>query len=580
MFKKLIPYIAKHWKYFAGAVLLLFISNQLSVFVPLISKEIIDKCIIGGQLELMPKLVLLSVGLTAISAGIGAVRRYISALFSQKIVYDLRVDSFKAVQRQSYTFFSRVPIGQLISRITSDTDVVSRFLTWPLTNLLNAYILAVLAFSAMLSLNVKLTLMVIPFFLVVIVLFYRYSLLIRPLFMKIRNQYGALTSVVNNSLVGIITIKALGVEDHSIKDFSTENKQYFELNIKAAKIRATYIPAISFVVGVATVSIIYFGGLGVMNREFTIGSLMAFISYLTMLVWPLRFIGMFITAFQRAMTAAKRVFDLIEAVPEVTEKPGAIPMPLIKGHIVFENVYFGFDRSKPILKNINLEIRPGEKVAIVGPTGSGKSLLVMMIPRFFDPTGGRVLIDGIDVKDVRLKSLRKQIAIVPQEPYIFAGTIRENIAFGKPNASMKEIVHAAKVARIHDFIEKLPKKYETLVGERGITLSGGQKQRIAIARVILVNPRVLILDDPTSNLDAETEKEFIEMLKDVIRDKTTIIITTRPALLKLADRIVVLSNGEIVEEGTHEELIKKKGLYYKLYEDMVKSLELAEARVG
>ncbi len=579
IFRKLIPYIARQWRYFFGAVLLLFISNQLSIFIPLVSKDIIDKCIIGGQLELMPSLILLSVGLTAASAGISSVRRYISTLFSQKIVYDLRVDSFKAIQRQSYTFFSKVPTGQLISRITSDTDVVSRFLTWPLTNLLNACILAVLAFTAMLSLNSSLTIMVLPFFLIIIVLFYKYSTLIRPLFMQIRNQYGMLTSAVNNPLVGIITIKALGVEDHSISNFSRENRRYLELNIRAAKIRATYIPAISFIIGVATVSIIYYGGQSVLNGGFTIGSLMAFISYLTMLAWPLRFIGMFITSFQRAMTAAKRVFDLIEAIPEVVEKPNAKPMPPIRGHIVFENVSFGFEKDRPILRNINLEIKPGEKVAIVGPTGSGKSLLVMMIPRFFDPTDGRILIDGIDIRDVKLKSLRKQIAIVPQEPYIFAGTLRENIALGRPNASRKEIVHAARVARIHDFIENLPKRYETLVGERGITLSGGQKQRIAIARAILVNPRIIVLDDPTSNLDAKTEKEFVEMLRDVIRDKTAIIITSRPALLKLADKIVVLSNGEIVEEGTHEELIEKKGLYYRLYMEMIKSLETAEIRV-
>jgi len=470
-----------------------------------------------------------------------------------------------------------MPIGQLISRITSDTDVISMFLSRPLSNALNALILGVLAFSAMISINLKLTLMIMPFFIAIIIVYYRYSSLIRPLFLKIRNQYGNLTSVVNNALVGVITIKALGVEEHSVKDFEKENKKYLDLTMKAAKIRAIYIPIVSLIVGAATVTILYFGGIGAIAGEFTIGSLLAFISYLTMLVWPFRFIGMFITAFQRSMTAAKRVFDLIEAVPEVEEKPNAIPMPPIKGHIVFENVSFGFSKDRLILKNINLEIKPGEKIAIIGPTGSGKTLLVMMIPRFFDPIEGRILIDGIDIRDVKIRSLRKQIAIVPQEPYIFAGSIRDNIAFGKPKASLDEIIRAAKIARIHDFVEKLPQKYDTLVGERGITLSGGQKQRIAIARVILVDPKILILDDPTSNLDAETEKEFIEMLKEVIKDKTTIIITSRPALLKLADRIIVLKDGTIVEEGSHEELVAKKGLYYKLYEEMVKAVE-AEVR--
>jgi len=329
---------------------------------------------------------------------------------------------------------------------------------------------------------------------------------------------------------------------------------------------------LTLIVSLISVFVYWYGGLKVMQtplnysgKTFELGDLVAFTVYLGMLVWPIVRLGFITVMSQYAIIAAERFFEIIDMEPEVKEKPNAIKLKKVEGYIKFENVVFGYDSSKPILKNLNLEIKPGERVAIVGPTGSGKSTLIKLIPRFYDPIKGRILVDGIDLRDIKIRSLRKHIGLVHQDIFLFPGTIKDNIAYGKPNASMDEIIAAAKAAGIHDFIISLPKGYNTIIGERGIRLSGGQKQRVAIARALLINPKIIILDDSTSYLDAETERVIGDALKKLFKDRTVIIITQRPSTVRLADRIVVLSDGRVVEEGTHEELLKKRGLYAKLY---------------
>jgi len=551
----------------------MLISNQLATLIPLLMKRVIDEAIANKEFNL---LIILSIAILLLTIGTGVLSgsgRYLGAIFAQRVVYEIRLRAFRSILSKSFAFFDKMPTGQIVARVSSDVDRVAEFLTRPLMGFTNALLLSVLAVIAMLSINLELTVVTLLVLLPIALNFYFYGKRVGPLYLSLRQQYGVLASVINNNLMGIRTVKYLAVEEHEVEKFRKENNKWLNLALKLFKVQALHRPMSTLIIGLGVVIIITIGFLNIVEGRLTVGGLWAFISYMFMLLWPMRIAGFFITAFQRAMSACHRVFTVIEAKEDVEEEGGLIELKNVKGEIVFENVWFSYDGKHYVLKDINLRIRPGEKVAIVGPTGSGKSTLIRLIPRFYEVNKGRILIDGCDIRKIKLESLRRNIAIVPQEPFIFATTVKENIAVSKPDASMDEIVKAAKLARIHDFIESLPKGYNTLVGEYGVTLSGGQKQRIEIARAFLVDPPILILDDPTSNLDAETEREIVKDLRELMKGRTTIIVSQRLPLVLEADRIIVLDEGRIVEEGTHEELVRRKGAYWKLFKDQIEAYE-------
>ena len=561
------------------AIIFMILATLADVITPYVARFIINGLIKAkqtGRVEIfLENLWLYSLLILTISgfggfAGFG--RRYYTQYVSQLTIFNIRNDLYRKLHELSYGFFEKIDTGQIISRATSDIDRVRRFLGFGLTGLLSSILTFSSVFMILFSLNVELTLFSLSITPIIFIVTYLYAKKSRPLVMESRQLVGEIASNSREGILGIRVIKAYNLENFSYNNFLKINLKRYNIELNVAKLRAYTWPLLTLIVSLISVFVYWYGGLKVMQtplnysgKTFELGDLVAFTVYLGMLVWPIVRLGFITVMSQYAIIAAERFFEIIDMEPEVKEKPNAIKLKKVEGYIKFENVVFGYDSSKPILKNLNLEIKPGERVAIVGPTGSGKSTLIKLIPRFYDPIKGRILVDGIDLRDIKIRSLRKHIGLVHQDIFLFPGTIKDNIAYGKPNASMDEIIAAAKAAGIHDFIISLPKGYNTIIGERGIRLSGGQKQRIAIARALLINPKIIILDDSTSYLDAETERVIGDALKKLFKDRTVIIITQRPSTVRLADRIVVLSDGRVVEEGTHEELLKKRGLYAKLY---------------
>ena len=566
---RVLKYVIRHKKKLLIVLGVSLINTLFVMVTPLLAKYAVDSLLKLDYNEVLLCAILILL-FSVLQGVINSVRMYYTEYLTQSVTFDIRNDIYKHLHELSFSFFDKMSTGQIIARATGDVEVLRALVRYISRNFIQSIITLFFAIAMLLKISPELTLISSFSLCSILIIAVIYGIKIRPLVEIRRSAYGMLNASLQETIAGIKLIKAFASTPHIILDFFNFNKKYFDVSIKIAKIRNLLWPSVFFIVGLNTVIIYWYGGMKVIQGQISLGSLVAFTIYLGMLVWPLFSFGFFITIYQRAKVAARRVFEIIDWESEIKEKPNAITLERVKGHIKLENVWFSYDNRNWVLRGINLEIKPKEKVAIVGPPGSGKSSLIRLIPRFYDPQRGRILIDGIDIRDVKIESLRRNIGIVHQDIFIFPDTIRNNIAYGKPNASQEEIEKVAKIARIHDFIMSLPAKYNTLIGERGITLSGGQRQRIAIARALLLNPPIIIFDDSTSQVDLKTEYEIYEALKELIRDKTCIIITQRPLFISLADRIIVMKDGKIVEEGTHEELMKKNGLYAKLYREYLK----------
>jgi len=527
---------------------------------------------VSGSDPVKGPLLIFSVSLVFIALVTGIfnfIQRYTTTIVGQSATFNMRDDMYNSLLEQSFSFYDRQRTGQLMARATGDINMLGRFYQMGVRMLVSSVLLLVLVLYSLLSINPTLTLIsvtVIPF---VFLATREYSKRIGPLWAAVREQNGIITSVLQENLAGVRVVRGFSREEHEEEKFSAELQGFFDMNITMARIRAFFMPLATFISSIGFVLIIWYGGGQVITGALTVGSLVAFYFYLARLMRPVRMIGFMTSMIVRALAAGNRVFDIIDAEVEVHDKEDAVGVPEIEGRLTFQDVWFSYDGTNMVLKDIDLDVQPGQTIAILGATGSGKSSIINLIPRFYDVSEGSIKLDGTDLRDLKIKSLRGTIGIVRQEPFIFSTTLRENIAYGVQNASLNDIREAAKRAKIDDFIHGLPDGYDTKVGERGVTLSGGQKQRVAIARALLKNPKILIMDDSTSSVDTQTEYEIQQALDELLEDRTTFIITQRLSSIKKADYIIVLDDGEISEEGTHDTLIANDGIYSKLYDTQI-----------
>jgi len=502
---------------------------------------------------------------------------YLGEWISQRVAFDLRNLIYDRLQRLSYAYHDRQQTGQLMSRATQDVEAVRWYINMGVLRFAYIVLVLVVALALMLVSNWKLALVSWAFLPLIAWRSIVMTARLRPMWMRVQDGLGRMTIVLQESLSGMRVVKAFAGEGEESRKFATEVDAIFQDSYAASREQAINAPIMTGLSMLAMVATIWFGGREVADGNLKVGELSAFLLYLTLLQMPVRMLGWILMTFARAHIGGQRIYEILDAESAVKEKAKAIELARPHGHVRFENVAFSYDAVSPVLQGIDIDARPGQVIALLGPTGSGKSTIVNLLPRFYDVTGGRITIDGIDIRDLTLASLRRAIGIVQQDVFLFSASIRDNIAYGAVEASQAQIEAAARAAHIHDYIMSLPDGYDTWVGERGITLSGGQKQRVAIARTLLMNPRILILDDSTSSVDTETEYLIQQTLAQLMKGRTTFVIAQRLRTIKMADQILVLRGGRILERGRHRDLLRQGGFYRQIYDLELRDQEEALA---
>lgn len=545
----------------------------LGMASPWLQKLVIDQGIIAGQYHLILHLTLLLVGFAAAKGLTNYFVSYLQELIGLKVTVDLRCELYQHLQKLSHSFYDKTQTGELMSRLVSDVEVTRAFLAVALNRLVVIITTITMIFITIWRLDWRLTLLSLvlsPFLLLVALRVHRK---LKPVWLSIHKQMASLTTVVQENITGVRVVKSFARENYEVAKFDHENKGALEKHLELARIWARSFPLMDFLMEASVAIFVWFGAREVIWGRLSLGSFVAFNAYLWALITPLRQLGWVVNMFGQATTAGQRLFEILDTKVEIKDSPEARAAK-IKGKVEFRNVSFAF-AGQPVLRNIDLTVPAGSTVGIIGATGAGKSALVNLLARFYEPQEGEILIDDCNIRDFKLESLRSQIAFVPQETFLFSASIRENIAYGRPDASLEDVRRVAEIAQATEFITEFPDGYGTKVGERGVGLSGGQKQRIALARALLLDSPILILDDATSSVDMETELEIQQALRKVIGARTTFIIAQRLSAVKDADQIIVLDQGRITERGTHEELLAKGGYYAKLYNLQFRQAALA-----
>jgi len=569
--KKLFMYMKPQNRFFYLSIALLILNIVLGMVNPYLQRLLVDKVLLKKDTALLIKLVGLMISLSLITSLFNYLFTLLVEFSSQKTVSSIRHELYRHLQELSFSFYDKARTGELMSRLTGDLEGIRVFIPGGFLQFINSIVTFLIALIILFTINYKLTLLSLclsPFLVYISSIFNKK---LRSAFKDIRQEYAVLNTTIQENITGIKVVKAFVQELSEINRFKSVNKENMAKNIKVGYISGKYAPVMWFIGDISFVILIWFGGFLVQQHEMSLGELVQFNGYLWAMIWPLRALPNILNMFEQANTSGERIFDLLNQKPQIKNPENPVTIDKIYGNIVFENVSMKYD-GEYVLKNINLSVEKGKKIAIMGATGAGKTSLVNLIGRYYDATEGKIKIDGIDIKQIDLYKLRSSIGIVMQETFLFSDTIKNNIAFGKPDATMDEIIEAAKAAEAHDFILEMPNGYNTIVGERGVGLSGGQKQRISLARAILKEPSILILDDATSSVDMETESLIQENIKNIAYGKTTFIIAHRISSVKDADEIIVLDNGYIVERGTHKELLKRKGIYYHNFREQYRTM--------
>ena len=591
---RLLRYAYRYRLFSSLAYLCLLTTTALNLTQPIIIKQVIDRGI--GQrdapflLRAAGLLVLVNVTSSLFSFGMSFLNEYVS----QRVAYDLRNGLYDHLQRLSFAYHDRAKTGELMSRVTSDVDSARIFTGQGVLETINTVVLYVTILAVMFSMHWRLALLslvTLPFLAYTAV---QYGTKVRPMYSLVQRQWAHLTAVLQENITGVRVVKAFARESFEIDKFATENQLFLERNVSATRLQALVYPLMLFISSLGTIAILWYGGREVIAQHLTIGTLLAFNSYLARLSQPTRMLGFIIGWVSRATASGERLFEILDAKSAVAERTGAISAPPLRGQVVFEHVWFRYaatrsglpraaggqpvdqpahDAGEYVLRDIDLVAEPDQVVALIGHTGAGKTSVVSLIPRFYDVTGGRVLVDGHDVRDLQIKSLRSQIGLVMQESLLFSATVAENIAYGRPDAALAQIERAARAAQSYEFIQELGDGFNTRVGERGATLSGGQRQRLAIARALLVDPRILVLDDATASVDMRTEFLIQQALQTLMKGRTTFVIAQRLSTIKTADQILVMEHGQIVQRGRHDQLLAEGGTYGQIYDLQLRDQE-------
>ena len=569
---KLLRYLKPYWKEALSAIVLLVFVVLMDLAIPRLVQQIIDKGITPGDLGEVKRTALLMLGISFLNTLFAIGNNVASVNASEAAARDLREDLFKKIQEFSYSNLDQLKIGNLIVRLTSDITILQQTFRMSMRIGIRAPLLILGSFFLMYSTNAALTLNVIPLMLLTGVVVVFFIVKLGPLFLTVQKKLDSLNTVLQENVAGVRVVKAFVRRVHEEQRFEGVNEDYARMNIVIQLFYSAFAPILTLIVNAAMVAVVWAGGLQVIGGTLTIGQIVAFVDYLNTAMAPLLVMVMLGNALAAGIASADRVTEIFDTQPEIVDSAQALlAEPSIRGRVEFQHVGFYYDGAvdERVLEDINLVAEAGQTVAILGATGSGKSTLVNLIPRFYDVKEGRILIDGTDVRDIRQDALLAAVAVTPQDTILFSGSVSQNIAYGRPDATQAEIIQAAKAAQVHSFIEGLPQGYDTLIAQRGVNLSGGQKQRIAIARAILCRPKILILDDSTSAVDVETESKIQAALDRLIKGSTSFIVAQRISTVLNADKIIVLDKGRLVAQGTHAELIQHSLVYKEIFDSQL-----------